>query len=107
MAITAGTIILKSGKAIESLKAALTTGLGIGAIAAGGLLIGVGIAAKAGLKALASGGGGGGGASSTSFSGGSGGFSPKTEMKPVEIYGKISGADILLSSERAAELRKR
>lgn len=55
MAISAGTIIMFSGEAIESLKKALTSFLGIGAVAAGAALVGVGIAAKAGLSALAKG----------------------------------------------------
>lgn len=55
MAISAGTIIMLSGEAIESLKKALTSFLGIGAVAAGAALVGVGIAAKAGLSALAKG----------------------------------------------------
>ena len=76
-------------------------------IAAGAALVSLGQLAMAGLGRMVSGGGKSSQVSSTSFSGGSGGFAPKTEMKPVEIYGKISGADILLSSERAAELRKR
>lgn len=109
MAISAGTIILTSGKAITSLVTAMSNpATAPGAIAFGAALVAVGIAAKAGLKALAKGGGGGtqtsGGAS---FTGGSGGFLPKMDSKPVEVFGKISGADILLSSERAAQLRKR
>lgn len=102
MAITAGGIILSSGIAIDSLKAALTSFLGGSAVAAGAALIAVGTAAKVGLKALAK-------PSTpsqpmTSFSGGGGGMSVRPEK--VELFAKVSGADILLSSQRA-ELNKR
>ena len=50
MAITAGTIIMTTGKAIESLKAALSGFFGVGAIAAGAILVGIGVAARAGLR---------------------------------------------------------
>lgn len=65
MAVSAGTIILTTGKAIEALKASLVAFFGGGAIVAGGALVGVGLAAKAGLSALASSSGGGGGGGSS------------------------------------------
>jgi len=52
MAIRVGTIIMLSGEAIESLKASLVAFFGGSAILAGAALIGVGVAAKAGLAAL-------------------------------------------------------
>lgn len=55
LAIKAGTIILTAGIGIDALKKALKSLNGPVAIAAGAALIGVGIAAKAGLSALASG----------------------------------------------------
>lgn len=55
MAIRVGTIIMLSGEAIEALKASLVAFFGGSAILAGGALVAVGIAAKAGLAGLAQG----------------------------------------------------
>jgi uncharacterized membrane protein (Fun14 family) len=76
-------------------------------IAAGVALVSLGQLAMAGVSSITSGGSATSPKSVTSFTGGSGVFMPKMDVKPLEVYGKISGADILLSSERAAQLRKR
>jgi len=55
MAIRVGTLIMLSGTAIEALKASLVGFFGGSAILAGGALIAVGVAAKAGLASLANG----------------------------------------------------
>ena len=58
-AISAGTLILTTGKALESLKTALIDLFGggpTGAIIAGGALVAMGLAAKVGLAAIARGG---------------------------------------------------
>ena len=55
MAISAGTLIMLTGEGIESLKAGLIGFFGGAPIAAGAVLLGFGIAAKAGLKAIAGG----------------------------------------------------
>lgn len=52
LAITAGTIILTTGEALDALKNSLIDFFGGNAVAAGAALIGVGVAAKAGLAAL-------------------------------------------------------
>lgn len=102
MAIAIGTIILTSGEAIQGLMKALTNPANAGVAVAAGLgLIAVGILAKAGLKALAKNGGQAGQGSTTSFTGGAGGFAPSVSQTKVEVFGKISGNDILLSSTRA------
>lgn len=55
MAIRVGTLIMLSGTAIEALKDSLIGFFGGSAILAGGALIAVGVAAKAGLASLANG----------------------------------------------------
>ena len=110
MAIAAGTIIMTTGTAVEALRTALTTFLGVGAIAAGGILIGVGVAAKAGLSALSAGGGGGGG-KSASASGGSfvdtnSFYTRQNEIKVTgQLYGK--GSDLYAVVETETSRRKR
>lgn len=107
MAIAIGTIVLTSGEAISGLMKALTNPANAGlAVAAGIGLIAVGILAKAGLKSLAAGNKGGGGQSMTSFTGGAGGLAQTVPAK-VEIFGKLSGNDILISSDRANIDRRR
>ena len=106
MAIAAGTIIMTTGTAIEALRTALTTFLGVGAIAAGGILIGVGVAAKAGLSALASSGGGGG--KQASVSGGN--FVPNNTFMEnravtVQVEGRIKGNDIYISNSKESNRR--
>lgn len=106
MAISAGTIILFTGDAIEKLKKGLMTFLGIPAIAAGAALIGVGAAAKIGLKALAKPSGGG-NASTNTFAGGI--VSPNFGQQDttIRVEGVIVGSDILISNERAQLNRMR
>ena len=104
MAITAGGIVLTTGTAVESLKTSLISFFGGSAIAAGAALIAVGTAAKIGLKALAKPKSGS-TQSMTSFTGGAKGI-PSAKTEQVELFAKISGNDILLSSKRA-EVNKR
>ena len=54
MAISAGTMIMMTGTAIEALKASLVSFFGGSAVVAGAALIAVGVAAKAGLSAMLS-----------------------------------------------------
>lgn len=119
MAITAGTIIMTTGKAIESLKAALSEFFGVGAIAAGAILVGIGVAARAGLSAIASSGGSSGSSSyspNTSFSGGSsysgassqyGYASYRAQSVDVNVTGRISGQDIVLASDKYLKNKSR
>ena len=119
MAITAGTIIMTTGKAIESLKAALSGFFGVGAIAAGAILVGIGVAARAGLSAIASSGGSSGSSSyspNTSFSGGSsysgassqyGYASYRAQSVDVNVSGRISGQDIVLASDKYLKNKSR
>ena len=119
MAITAGTIIMTTGKAIESLKAALSGFFGVGAIAAGAILVGIGVAARTGLSAIASSGGSSGSSSyspNTSFSGGGsysgassqyGYASYRAQSVDVNVTGRISGQDIVLASDKYLKNKSR
>lgn len=106
LAIKAGTIILTSGIAIDGLKKALLSLNGPVAIAAGAALIAVGVAAKAGLAALA--GGGGSSSKQSSVSGGS--FTPNNSYMQeravtVQVEGRIKGNDIYISNSKESNRR--
>nr|DAI16524.1 MAG TPA: hypothetical protein [Caudoviricetes sp.] len=118
-AITAGTIIMTTGEAIESLKKSLFGFNGISAIAAGAILVGIGVAARAGLSAIASSGGSSGNSSyssNTSFSGGGsysgassqyGYASYRAQSVDVNVTGRISGQDIVLASDKYLKNKSR
>lgn len=99
MAIKAGTLIMMSGEAIEALKTSFVDFFGGKAIFAGLALVGVGIAAKAGLAALGNRGSNAGTVSSFASGGGdytrAGGVS--TAELTVNVVGTIKGSDIILS----------
>ena len=110
LAIELGVIILMSSKAITALMAALSNPLTAPAgIAIGAALIAVGVAAKAGLAALA-GGGGSGGQKSASVSGGSflgaKDYESRSEMVTVQVEGKLKGSDIYISNQKEATRRR-
>lgn len=110
LAIELGVIILTSSKAITALMAALSNPLTAPAgIAIGAALIAVGVAAKAGLAALASGGGSG-GTKSASVSGGSflgaKDYESRSEMVTVQVEGKLKGSDIYISNQKEAQRRR-
>ena len=110
MAIKAGTIILTAGLGIDALKKALMSLTGPVAIAAGAALIGVGVAAKAGLSALASGGGGG-SSRQSSVSGGSfvDSNSFTTRQNEIKVTGQLygKGSDLYAVVETETSRRKR
>lgn len=106
LAIKAGTIILTSGIAIDGLKKALLSLNGPVAIAAGAALIAVGVAAKAGLAALA----GGGGSSSKQASVSGGSFTTNNSYMQeraltVQVEGRIKGNDIYISNSKESNRR--
>ena len=109
MAISAGTMIMMTGTAIEALKASLVSFFGGSAIVAGAALVAVGVAAKAGLAALASGGGSSGG-KSASVSGGSflgaKDYESRSEMVTVQVEGKLKGSDIYFANQKEAQRRR-
>lgn len=108
MAISAGTMIMMTGTAIEALKASLVGFFGGSAIVAGAALVAVGVAAKAGLAALASSGGK--SQRQASVSGGSflgaKDYESRSEMVTVQVEGKLKGSDIYISNQKEAQRRR-
>lgn len=101
MAVKEGEILLASGTGIEAIKKSLGTLNGIAAIVAGGALIAIGTAAKAGLSALAKGGSS--GATATTYGGGGNAGTAtqniETELT-ITVEGRISGSDIVLAGQK-------
>jgi ribosomal protein S16 len=109
-AISAGLLIMTTGKGIEALRDGLTKFFGIGAIAAGAALMAVGVAAKAGLAAIGSGKTGGGYANQniTSYSGGYGVNSNNYQQdNNFALSATLKGQDLLLSIQRTQQNNKR
>ena len=108
MAISAGTMIMMTGTAIEALKDSLVSFFGGSAIVAGAALVAVGVAAKAGLAALASSGGK--SQRQASVSGGSflgaKDYESRSEMVTVQVEGKLKGSDIYISNQKEATRRR-
>lgn len=106
MAISAGVLIMTTGESIEALKEALTNIFSgpYAAIAAGAALVAIGVAAKAGLAAIASGsttsGSTGGGGNPYVYTGGYG-VTPDmlSSAGPMEIEGTVTvkGQDIQIA----------
>lgn len=103
MAISAGTLILSTGEGIEAIKSAFESLNGYAAIAAGVALVGLGVALKAGMAALAKN-----GASGSTGGGGNpyvytGGYGVTPDMLssagPMEIEGTVTvkGQDIQIA----------
>ena len=115
-AISAGTIILTTGEALEALKTALVDLFGggaQGAAIAGAALIAVGVAAKAGLAAIATTGGSGSSSSggNYTYTGGYGVTPAAVNSIPSElnivVTGELKGQDIALSMERYNNNKRR
>lgn len=110
-AISAGLLIMTTGKGIEALRDGLTKFFGIGAIAAGATLMAVGVAAKAGLAAIgrgASNAGGYGNNTMTSYSGGYGVNSNNYQQdNNFALSATLKGQDLLLSIQRTQQNNKR
>ena len=102
--ISAGILIMTTGKAVEALRDSLLSGLvtgGISAIAAGAALIAVGAAAKIGLAAIGSGQSSG-SATSTAATPSTGGNSTQTIQSEltINVKGTLKGSDIVISGQR-------
>ena len=102
-AISIGTIVMTSGQAMKALNEALES-MGenpYAAIAIGAALVGVGIAAKAGIAALAKNSGGSGGQSSYSYTGGYGVTPAQLSQSggAVEVVGTVTvkGQDLQIA----------
>ena len=102
--ISAGILIMTTGKGIEALRDSLLSGLvtgGISAIAAGATLIAVGAAAKIGLAAIGSGQSSG-SATSTAATPSTAGNTTQTIQSEltINVKGTLKGSDIVISGQR-------
>lgn len=98
-AVQLGTMLIAQGVAVEAFNKSLASLQGAPAIAAGVALVAIGSAMRAGIQALAKGGSG---ATTTSYDSGTYGnngttFDNYDSTIQVEVYGRISGSDILIA----------
>ena len=114
MAISAGVIISGLGEAIEAMKTSLTSLQGPVAIAAGAALIAAGVAAKAGLAAIAKNGGSGstagGGGNPYTYAGGFGAAAAGAGYGgQIELSGSVTvkGQDIQIALDNYNNNRRR
>ena len=113
MAISAGVIISGLGEAIEAMKTSLTSLQGPVAIAAGAALIAAGVAAKAGLAAIAKNGGKGSTSGSAgnpyTYAGGYGVAGSSTNALQIEITGNLvaKGQDLQIALDNYNNNRRR
>jgi hypothetical protein len=110
-AISAGIMILTTGKAVQAFRDALTR-LDAGAgIVGGATLIAVGLAAKAGLAAIGNNPTGAGGYANTAVTSYSGGYGVNSAnyqaADDFTLTTELKGEDILLSIERTQNKRRR
>ena len=109
--ISAGLLVITSGKAIEAFKASLLSLNGVAAIAAGAALVAIGVAAKAGLQAIGKNPTGAGGYANqnvTSYSGGYGVNGNNYQQdNNFALSATLKGQDILLSIQRTQQNNKR
>lgn len=110
-AISAGIMILTTGKAVQAFRDALTR-LDAGAgIVGGATLIAVGLAAKAGLAAIGNNPTGAGGYANTAVTSYSGGYGVNSAnyqaANDFTLATELKGEDILLSIERTQNKRRR
>ena len=109
--ISAGLLIIATGDGIEALRTSLMTFLGVGAIAAGGALVAIGMAAKVGLAAIGKTGKAGTSSVNQSVNSYSGGYgianSHFSQSNDLVLSTTLKGQDILLSVERTQRNNKR
>lgn len=110
--ISAGTMIMATGKAVEAFKASLKKLDGGAGIVGGAALIAIGLAAKAGLAAIGNnptGANGYSSANSTSYSGGYGVNTGAYSMagNNYSLTTTLKGQDILLAVQRTQQNNKR
>lgn len=110
--ISAGLLVMGTGKAIDALRNGLMTFFGGNAIAAGAALVAIGVAAKAGLASIGKSAGNGGGAGSnvsTSYSGGYG-VNTNNYAQATSAYTlttTLKGQDLLLAIQRTENNNRR
>lgn len=108
LATRLGVIILTTGKGIEAFKVSLQSLQPGVAFAAGAGLIALGAAMKSGIQALANQGGNtGGSAMSYGSTSGSAAAMNYESTLTVEVVGKISGNDIVLSGKKTNDKNSR
>lgn len=111
-AISAGLLIMTTGKGIEALKAGLAGFIGTLPIAAGAALVAIGMAAKAGLAAIGNGARGGGGYGNQSVTSYSGGYGVNTNnyaqaTNSYTLTTTLKGQDLLLAIQRTENNNRR
>lgn len=114
-AISAGTIVLTTGKALETLKTALLDLFGggpYGAMIAGAALIAAGVAAKAGLAAITSSTAstsGGSGSNPYTYTGGYGALPATSNVGAMELSGTVTvkGQDIQIALDNYNKNKRR
>lgn len=109
LATRLGVIILTTGKGIQAFKVSLKSLQPGVALAAGAGLIALGAAMKSGIQALANQGGNTGGSAMSYGSSSSGGAAAMNyeSTLTVEVVGKISGNDIVLSGKKTNDKNSR
>lgn len=111
-AISAGLLIMTTGKGIEALKAGLAGFIGTLPIAAGAALVAIGVAAKAGLAAIGRGASGAGGYGNNSVTSYSGGYGVNTHnyaqaAASYTLTTTLKGQDLLLAIQRTENNNRR
>ena len=111
-AISAGLLIMTTGKGIEALKAGLAGFIGTLPIAAGAALVAIGVAAKAGLAAIGRGASGAGGYGNNSVTSYSGGYGVNTNnyaqaASSYTLTTTLKGQDLLLAIQRTENNNRR
>lgn len=111
-AISAGLLIMTTGKGIEALKAGLAGFIGTLPIAAGAALVAIGVAAKAGLAAIGRGASGAGGYGNNSVTSYSGGYGVNTSnyaqaAASYTLTTTLKGQDLLLAIQRTENNNRR
>ena len=111
-AISAGLLIMTTGKGIEALKAGLAGFIGTLPIAAGAALVAIGVAAKAGLATIGRGASGAGGYGNNSVTSYSGGYGVNTNnyaqaASSYTLTTTLKGQDLLLAIQRTENNNRR
>lgn len=110
--ISAGLLVITSGKAIEAFKASLLSLNGVAAIAAGAALVAIGVAAKAGLQAIGNNPTGAGGMANQNMTSYSGGYGVNTNnyaqaSNSYTLTTTLKGQDLLLAIQRTENNNRR
>lgn len=109
--ISAGLLVITSGKAIEAFKASLLSLNGVAAIATGAALVAIGVAAKAGLQAIGKNPTGAGGYANQNITSYSGGYGVNgnnyQQSNNFALSATLKGQDLLLSIQRTQQNNKR